>query len=86
MRLIDFPATRVIAAAAIAGAIGLGAGYAMASQPDMFGALHALEVAQGHLRRVTQNKAGHAAAARRLVAQAIMQVREGIQVGHQHGE
>ena len=86
MRLMNFRGSRIVASAVIAGCIGLAAGAAIASQPDMIGALHALEGAQGHLKRVTQNKGGHAAAARNLVAQAIAEVQEGIQVGHEHGE
>ena len=49
-------------------------------------ALHALEDAQSHLNRVTQNKGGHADAARQLVAQAIAQVQAGIAYGQSQGE
>ena len=86
MRLMNFRGRWIVAAALIAGGIGLVAGNAIARQPEMSAALHALEAAQGHLERVTQNKGGHAEAARNLIAQAIAQVRQGIQVGHEHGE
>jgi hypothetical protein len=38
------------------------------------------------LDEVTMDKGGHASAARRLVAQAIVQVQEGIAYGEAHGE
>jgi hypothetical protein len=77
---------RLIAVAIIAGATGLGAGVAVAGQPDMEGALHALQNAESHLNRVTQNKGGHASAARQLVGQAIAEVQAGIEYGHSQGE
>ncbi|HEY4173486.1 MAG TPA: hypothetical protein VGM42_10695 [Rhodopila sp.] len=75
-----------LAAVFIAGALGLGTGLAIARQPEMAAALHALEAAEGHLQRVTPNKGGHAAAARRLIAEAIGEVRAGIEVGREHGQ
>lgn len=86
MRISNIFKSRTIAAAVIAGGLGLGVGVAFASQPDMEGALHALQTAQGHLQRVTQNKGGHANEARKLVAQAISEVQAGIQFGHEQGE
>jgi hypothetical protein len=52
----------------------------------MEGALSSLQSAQTYLSRVTQNKGGHAEKARHLVAEAITQVQEGIEVGESHGE
>jgi uncharacterized protein HemX len=86
MRIPNIFKSRTIAATIIAGALGLGIGVALAAQPDMEGALHALQAAQGHLEHVTQNKGGHAAAARKLVAEAISEVQAGIEVGHEKGE
>ena len=68
MRILNSNLGRMAAVAIIAAATGLGTGIALAGQPDMEGALHALEDAQSHLNRVTQNKGGHADAARQLVA------------------
>jgi hypothetical protein len=86
MSILNFRKRHVVAFALAAGVTGLGTGLAYASQPDMVGALHALDNAQSHLERVTQNKGGHAAAARRLIAEAIAEVKAGIAVGHEHGE
>ena len=61
-------------------------GVALAAQPQMAGALRGLEAAQGELQKVTQNKAGHAAAARKLVAEAIAEVQAGIAYGNTHGD
>ncbi len=84
MRIPNIFKSRTIAAAIIASCLGMGA--ALAAQPDMEGALHALQTAQGHLERVTQNKGGHAAAARKLIAQAMSEVQAGLEVGHEKGE
>lgn len=70
---------------AVSLATGLGAGFAMASQPQMQNALSALEAAQNSLQQVHMDKGGHAAAARRLVAKAIEQVQDGINYGAAHG-
>jgi hypothetical protein len=78
--------SRMIAVAVVAAGIGLGAGFAVAAQPDMEGALAGLQTAQGHLTRVTQDKGGHASAARKLVAQAISEVEAGIAFGQSKGE
>jgi hypothetical protein len=78
--------SRMIAVAVVAAGIGLGAGIAVAGQPDMEGGLSALQTAQAHLTRVTQDKGGHAAAARKLVAQAISEVQAGIAFGQSKGE
>jgi len=86
MKFLNSTLIRMVAVAAISAAIGLGAGRALAGQPDMEGALSSLQNAQAYLDRVTQNKAGHAAAARHLVAQAIVQVQEGIAFGESQGE
>jgi hypothetical protein len=77
---------RMLAVTVIAVGTGLGAGNAVAGQPDMTGALNALLNAQSHLQRVTQNKAGHADAARKLVAKAISEVEAGIAYGQSQGE
>jgi len=77
---------RMIAIATVSAVTGLGTGYALASQPDMEGALAALQDAQSYLDRVHQNKAGHADKARHLVAAAIEQVQEGIAFGQSQGE
>lgn len=73
-------------AAALAISTSFPIGVALAAQPQMEGALRGLEAAQGELQKVTQNKAGHAAAARKLVAEAIAEVQAGIAYGHAHGE
>jgi hypothetical protein len=77
---------RMIAIAAVSAVTGLSTGYALASQPDMEGALASLQNAQSYLDRVTQNKAGHADKARHLVEAAIVQVQEGIAYGESQGE
>ncbi|WP_158929191.1 hypothetical protein [Acidisphaera sp. S103] len=61
-------------------------GLAFAAQPQMESSLHKLEAAQSELQKVTQNKAGHAAAARKLVAEAIEEVQAGIAYGRTHGD
>ena len=73
-------------AAAVVISTGFCIGGALAAQPQMEGALHGLEAAQGELQKVTQNKAGHAAAARKFVAEAIAEVQAGIAYGNAHGE
>jgi hypothetical protein len=73
-------------AAAVVISAAFGIGSVLASQPQMQGALRGLEAAQGELQKVTQNKAGHAAAARKLVAEAIAEVQAGIAYGNAHGE
>ncbi len=77
---------RMLGVAVVAAAVGLGTGIAVAGQPQMDGALSALQSAQGYLNEVTLDKGGHAAKARRLVADAIVQVQEGIAYGEAHGE
>jgi uncharacterized protein HemX len=77
---------RLSSVAVIAAALGLGTGIALAGQPQMDGALSALQSAQGYLNEVTLDKGGHAAKARHLVADAIAQVQEGIAYGEAHGE
>jgi hypothetical protein len=77
---------RMIAVTLIAASTGLAANIAVARQPDMDGALGALQNAQNHLNKVTQNKDGHAAAARKLIAQAIAEVEAGIAFGQSRGE
>ncbi len=73
-------------AAAVVIVTGFCLNGALAAQPQMEGALRALETAQSELQRVTQNKAGHASAARKLVAEAIAEVQAGIAYGAAHGE
>jgi hypothetical protein len=77
---------RMIAIAVVSASIGLVAGRAIASQPDMDNALASLQNAQAYLNRVTQDKGGHASAARHLVEKAIAQVQEGISFGESQGE
>jgi hypothetical protein len=86
MMILKNSIARFASVAVIAGAIGLGAGIAVASQPEMEGALSSLQSAQNYLDQATQDKGGHAASARHLVAQAIVQVQEGIAYGVAHGE
>jgi hypothetical protein len=86
MRFFKQDTTRMLAVAIIAAVMGLSAGIAIAGQPDMEGALEALKGAQAHLNHVTQDKGGHASAARKLVASAIEEVQQGIAFGHAKGE
>jgi uncharacterized protein HemX len=86
MSIFNKTAARMLAVAVIAAAFGLGTGIALAGQPQMDGALSALQSAQGYLNEVTMDKGGHAAKARHLVAEAIAQVQEGIAYGESHGE
>ena len=71
---------------AFAAMAGVGTGIAVAGQPQMDSALGALQSAQSTLNKVTEDKGGHAAKARRLVAEAIGQVQAGIAYGEAHGE
>jgi hypothetical protein len=73
-------------ATAVVIATGFCIGSAFAAKPQMEGALRGLQAAQSELQKVTQNKAGHAAAARKLVADAIAEVQAGIAYGNAHGE
>jgi hypothetical protein len=73
-------------ATALAVSTGVCIGVAFAAQPQMQSALRGLETAQSELQKVTQNKAGHANAARKLVADAIAEVQAGIAYGNAHGE
>jgi len=77
---------RMLGVAVVAAAVGLGTGIAVAGQPQMDGALSALQSAQGYLNEVTMDKGGHAAKARHLVAEAVAHVQEGIAYGEAHGE
>ena len=86
MSILKNTACRMIAVALAAATVGLGTGIAVAGQPQMDGALSALQSAQNSLNEVTQDKGGHAKAARHLVAEAIVQVQEGIAYGEAHGE
>jgi hypothetical protein len=76
---------QMAAVAIVFGGTCAGIGAAIASQPQMEGALSALQAAQDNLRRVTLNKDGHAEKARRLVAEAINEVESGIAYGRAHG-
>jgi glycerol uptake facilitator-like aquaporin len=76
---------RMVVVAVAAAVAGGGIGVAMASQPLMDSALRALQSAQESLGHVTLDKGGHASNARRLVAEAIVQVQEGIEYGRAHG-
>lgn len=86
MTIFKTNAGRMLAIAVVAAVVGLGTGIAVAGQPQMDGALSGLQSAQGYLSEVTMDKGGHAAKARRLVADAIVQVQEGIAYGEAHGE
>ncbi len=86
MKYLKSNLARMIAVAVVSAATGLTAGCAIASQPDMDGALASLQNAQSYLDRVTQDKGGHANKARHLVSAAIEQVQEGIAFGESQGE
>jgi hypothetical protein len=60
-------------------AAGVGAGVAIADQPNMNNALHDLENAQGQLQVAAHDKGGHRENALNLVNQAINEVNLGIQ-------
>lgn len=85
MKTLFTAKARVLALCVLCGAIGLGAGAAIASQPQMEAALSALRSAQSELQKVTLNKGGHAQRARQLVGQAIDQVEQGIAYGRAQG-
>ena len=86
MRFLNQTTTKMLAVGLVTGAMGLSAGLALAAQPDMEGALHALESAQAHLNKVSQDKGGHANTARKLVSDAIEEVQKGIEFGRSKGE
>jgi uncharacterized protein HemX len=86
MSIFKTNAARMLGVAVVAAAVGLGTGIAVAGQPQMDGALSALQSADGYLNEVTMDKGGHASKARHLVAEAIEQVQEGIAYGQAHGE
>lgn len=86
MSLFSRTTAKMLAVATLAATAGLAAGIAIAGQPDMEGALDALKGAQAHLNHVTQDKGGHANAARKLVASAIDEVQQGLAVGRAKGE
>jgi hypothetical protein len=71
---------RRIAALAIL-AVVFAAGYALAAQPHMEAALHALENAREELKAAEADKAGHRVKAIELVESAIEQTRAGIAAG-----
>lgn len=58
-----------------------GIGYAVAAQPRMEAALHALEKAQSELDAALPDKEGHRVKAIALVKDAIGEVRAGIAAG-----
>jgi hypothetical protein len=86
IRKVFMSILKMLGVAVVAAVVGLGAGIAVAGQPQMDGALNALQSAQGYLNEVTMDKGGHAAKARHLVAEAVGQVQEGIAYGETHGE
>jgi hypothetical protein len=86
MKFLKTAQIKLFAVAIVAATAGLGAGVAIAGQPELQGALSSLQSAQDYLSHVTQDKGGHASAARHLVAQAIAQVNEGLAYGQAHGE
>jgi hypothetical protein len=83
MTLLRKVAAPMLAVALAFSMIGIGA--AVASQPQMDGALQALQAAQADLAKVTMDKDGHANKARKLVAAAIEQVEAGIAYGKAQG-
>jgi hypothetical protein len=58
------------------------AGYALAAQPHMEAAMHALENARDELKSADTDKAGHRAKAIELVNSAIEQTRLGMEAAH----
>jgi hypothetical protein len=62
-------------------AVVFAAGYALAAQPHMEAALHALENARDELKSAEQDKGGHRVQAIELVESAIEQTRAGIAAG-----
>jgi len=83
--MMKYSRLRLAVVAIAAGLLGGGIGIAVASQPQMDGALRALHSAQDSLGMVTMDKGGHANKARRLVSEAIAQVEQGIAYGNAHG-
>jgi hypothetical protein len=58
------------------------AGYALAAQPHMEAALHALENARDELKSADADKGGHRVKAINLVNSAIEQTRLGMEAAH----
>ncbi|HVM82738.1 MAG TPA: hypothetical protein VMW18_02530 [Candidatus Binatia bacterium] len=73
---------RVLLLVTVLGMTGsFAAGYAIAAQPHMQNALHALRNAKGELEVALADKAGHRVKAIDLVNQAIGEVEVGIAAG-----
>jgi hypothetical protein len=66
---------------AVAAAAAFAAGYAIAAQPHMMNALHALQRADNELQSALPDKGGHRVNAINLVNQAIGEVNAGIVAG-----
>jgi len=77
MNRVRAPALRVVLGSVVIAA-AVGTGYAIAAQPHMDAALRALETAQKELQASEANKAGHREKAMHFVAEAIGEVRAGI--------
>ncbi len=60
---------------------GFAAGLAVAAQPHMYNALHALQNARAELQAALADKAGHRVNAIRLINEAIGEVQAGIAAG-----
>jgi hypothetical protein len=73
-------AVKVLSVAALVGGAFV-AGYAVAAQPHMINALHALENARSELQVAEHNKGGHRVEALELVNRAINHVQLGIEAG-----
>jgi len=74
-RVVQFAVVLAVAGLAFAG------GLAIAAQPKMEAALHALQNARGDLDRAEHDKGGHRVKALQLIDQAIEEVRLGIKAG-----
>jgi malonyl CoA-acyl carrier protein transacylase len=83
MKLPAF-SSRALVIASLAAGISIGAlgTAAVARQPNMEAAIDFLIRADQSLQRATDNKGGHKAKARQLIADAIFQVRQGIRAAN----
>ena len=70
-------AVKILAILALTGG-AFGTGIAVAAQPHMFNALHALQNARAELQAAETDKAGHRVEAIRFIDRAINQVKLGI--------
>jgi hypothetical protein len=79
--LVTRPRAVIAAAFCLVAVCGLGAGYAIAAQPEMDAALADLQSAKHHLEAALRNKAGHRVKALADVNAAINEVNLGIAAG-----